>query len=528
MRKAPVPGGWCGSSRPPVRRSLRHAVALLLVALLALPLLAQQTERPEELRLAMSGAFQPFSTTDDQGHLVGFDADIAREVAIRLDREPVLVQTDWAGIQAGLQSGKFDLICGSMAITEPRLETMLFSLPYYVSGAQVFARKGIESLDGIRLGVTEDSTYERFIDEHPDQFPDVTIVRYGSEAESVAALNTDKIDGFVSDRIVGGFYVKRGGAGNIVPFGDLLYEEACGIAARQDSGKLVHRVNAALFSMIQDGTYDEIYRRWVGAPADLERLLRSWANNEQIIPELGATANAQARKEAPEFAESLANMVELLGKGAVLTIILSVLTIVISILTGSLIGVGAVARAPWMSSISNGYIWVVRGTPLLVQLFISYFGIATLVNRTAGFELMGAFGAALLALIVNTTAYNAETIRGGIIAVDAGQWDAAASIGMNRKLILRRVILPQAFRDSLPSLGNNLVVLIKDTSLVGAITLIELTYAARNVVFQTGKAFTPFIVAGVFYLLIISLVTIGVRRWEKHLHRSVRQSGGSA
>lgn len=471
----------------------------------------------------MSGAFQPFSTTDDQGNLVGFDADIAREVAIRLDRTPVLVQTDWAGIQAGLQGGKYDLICGSMAITEPRLATMHFSLPYYVSGAQVFVRKGLESLDGARLGVTEDSTYEHFIDEHSEQFPDVTIVRYGSEAESVAALNTDKIDGFVSDRIVGGFYVKRGGAGNIVPFGDLLYEEACGIAARKDSAELVHRVNSALFSMIQDGTYAEIYERWVGVPADIDRLLRSWANHQEIIPELEGRG-ASPERRSPQFAETIGNMVVLLGKGAVLTIILSLLTIVISMATGAMIGVGAVSRGWFVRSISSGYVWIVRGTPLLVQLFISYFAIATVVNRFAGFELMGAFGAALLALVVNTTAYNAETIRGGIMAVDTGQWDAASSIGMNRKLILRRIILPQAFRNSLPSLGNNLVVLIKDTSLVGAITLIELTYAARNVVFQTGKAFTPFIVAAVFYLLIISLVTIGVRRWERHHQRSVRES----
>jgi His/Glu/Gln/Arg/opine family amino acid ABC transporter permease subunit len=216
------------------------------------------------------------------------------------------------------------------------------------------------------------------------------------------------------------------------------------------------------------------------------------------------------------------SVARLLGTGAILTIVLSVTTAILALLSGSLIGIGAGSRSGLLRGLSNGYIWIVRGTPLLVQLFIAYFAIATLLNRVAGFELMGAFGAALLALVINTTAYNAETIRGGIGAVDSGQWDAAASIGMRRSLILRRVVLPQAFRDSLPSLGNNLVVLIKDTSLVGAITLVELTYAARNVVFQTGRAFMPFIVAALFYLVIISLVTIGTRRWEKHLQRSRR------
>lgn len=508
----------------------RLALGFLALLLVAAPVRGQSAPEPpaDELRLAMSGAFQPFSTVDDGGVLVGFDADIAREVARRLDREPVLVQTDWAGIQAGLQSGKFDLICGSMAITEPRLETMLFSLPYYVSGAQVFVRRDVESLEGARLGVTEDSTYERYIDDHPEQFPGVTIVRYGSEAESVAALNTDKIDGFVSDRIVGGFYVERGGAGNIVPFGDLLYEEACGIAARQSSPDLVLRVNRALFEMIQDGTYGRIYENWVGAPADLERLLRSWASFQEIIPRPDAAEAVPPTGGSGDQAltGSFGAMVRLLARGAWLTIVLSLLTIVVSLVSGALLGVGAVARGRAVRALSNGYIWVVRGTPLLVQLFLAYFGVATVVNHFAGFELMGAFGAALLALVVNTTAYNAETIRGGINAVDAGQWDAAASIGMKRDAVMRRIVLPQAFRNALPSLGNNLVVLIKDTSLVGAITLIELTYAARNVVFQTGKAFAPFIVAAVFYLVIISLVTVAISSIERHLRRSVRRTGG--
>ena len=100
---------------------------------------------------------------------------------------------------------------------------MHFSLPYYVSGAQVFARRGLTSLQGRRIGVTEDSTYARYIQGHPLEFPDTTIVTYGSEAEIVAAINTGKVDAFVSDRIVGGFYIQKGSAGEIVPHGRAAY-----------------------------------------------------------------------------------------------------------------------------------------------------------------------------------------------------------------------------------------------------------------------------------------------------------------
>ncbi len=236
------------------------------------------------LRLAMSGAYRPLSMTDANGDLVGFDADIASEVARRLGRKPELVQTEWAGIQAGLQTSKYDLICGSMAITPARLEAMYFSLPYYISGAQVYVRKGVDKLDGMRIGVTESTTYEEYIENHPDEFPDCDVLRYDSEAQIVNAMNTDKIDGFVSDRIVGGFYIKEGGAGDIVPFGDLLYHEYLGIAARKDSAKLVHDVNDALRAMVDDGTYKKIYEKWVGLDPDTEMLRGSWEEYAQYIP----------------------------------------------------------------------------------------------------------------------------------------------------------------------------------------------------------------------------------------------------
>jgi His/Glu/Gln/Arg/opine family amino acid ABC transporter permease subunit len=477
------------------------------------------------LLLAMSGAFQPFSTTDTAGHLVGFDADMARALARRMGRPPKLVQNDWAGIQAGLQTRKYDLICGSMAITSQRLETMLFSLPYYVSGAQVFARRGTDSLRGCRIGVTEDSTYARYIADHPRRFPQVEIFTFGSEAEIVAAMNTDKIDAFVSDRIVGGFYVKKGAAGAIEPWGELLYREAVGIAARTDSPLLIRQVNQALLGLIQNGTYEKIYRKWVGDAPDLGILFAAWGDYARYLPAAEDNPQPAIPVAKPSFADSLATMLPLLARGALLTLLLSAVTAVTALASGALIGIGTVARHALPRRLSSGFIWIIRGTPLLVQLFMAYFALATVVNRLLGFEAIGALGAAFIALIVNTTAYNAETLRGGINAVDRGQWDAAASLGMTRGRILRRVILPQAFRDVLPSLGNNLVVLIKDTSLVGAITLIELTYVARNVVFQTGQAFLPFLCAAGFYLVMISLVTLAVKTGEKRLLRSRRTLG---
>jgi len=395
-----------------------------------------------------------------------------------------------------------------MAITEERAQSMSFSLPYYVSGAQVFGRDGIAPK---RIGVTEASTYANYLQDHPKLFPGAQVVTYGSEAESLAAVASDKIDGFVSDRIVGGFYIARSEALNISPVGKLLYQEACGISARKGDAELVQAVNEALLGLIQSGEYQAIYQKWVGEPPDLEVLFAQWGHFADEIPQAGDVV------ASPDDPKASGSTIALLAEGAVLTIELSLLTAVVTLGTGLLLGLGSVSPNRWLRGLSQAYVGLIRGTPLLVQLFLSYFVVATMVNRLVGFELVGAFLAALLALVVNTTAYNGETLRGGILGVDRGQWDAALSLGMTRSQTLRRIVLPQALVASIPSLGNNLVVLVKDTSLVGAITLIELTYAARNVVFQTGQAFTPFLLAAGFYLVIISALSLGVKYWEGRL-----------
>jgi cystine transport system permease protein len=509
---------------------LKACITFCVFALVAPALAAQDAP---ELRLAMSGAFQPFSTTNANNELVGFDADIARAVAERMEFTPELVQNPWESLPAGLDTGKYHLICGSQAITEKRLQTMHFSLPYYVSGAQVFVRGGVSELRALTVGVTANSTYAEYIEEHPDEFPECEVVQYGSEAEIIAALSTGKIDAYVSDRIVGGWYIKEGGeAGNIKPLGDLLYTEACGIAARmaddpdKDNRELIWKVNTALLSLVQDGTYARLYRNWVGADPDLEVLFAAWADHTKNIPPAQDVADrTEQAEDTGEFAKSLGSMLPLFFEAAWITLQLSALTAVFALFVGTLIGVGSAAGGPVTNKLAGAYILLVRGTPLLLQLFIAYYGVATVVNNATGGQWMGAWGAALLALVVNTGAYNAETIRGGILSVDRGQWEAAASLGMSRRKTLTRVILPQAFRNSVASLGNNGVVLIKDTSLVGAITLIELTYTSKNVVSQTGQPFLPFIVAAVFYLAIITLLDAGRKAWET---RMMRSAGGRA
>ena len=499
-----------------------YICALTLFACILAQSITAQPDPNKTLEIAISGGYQPLATTDANGELVGFDVDIAKAVAERMGYKFKLRQTGWSGIQAALQSGKCDLICSSMAITPERQKGMLFSFPYYNTGGQLFVKHDLERIDGARIGVAEGTTYADFLRDHPKRFPDTEVFQYESTAEVVAALNIGKIDAFVSDRIVGTFYLNKSGGKKIEMRGDFLFTEDCAIAARKDSVDLVYDVNQALLSVVQDGTYAKFYKRWAGSEPNIKALLASWAKYTQDIPKRG-----EGLSDKPKFADDLDTMLPILAKGAWLTIKLSLYSALAALLPIILLALALISKNTYLRSLADSYVRLIRGTPLLVQLFISYFLLATLLNDYIfGGEIVTAFYAGIIALTANTTSYNAETLRGGINAVDKGQWDAAASLGMKRQTIMRRIILPQALRNSLPSLGNNFIVLIKDTSLVGAITLLELTYQARNITSQSGQAFMPWILAAAFYLVIIEILTLGLRNWEKYLMRS-KQAVGS-
>ena len=167
---------------------------------------AESTSEEAPLRIAMSGLYPPFNFFDEQNRLVGFDVEISREIARRLGREPELVTTAWDGILAGLIAGKYDLIIGSMAITPERKETVAFSDPYYVSGAQLVVPsgspiRGPEDLKGRVVGVTLGETYE----EHVRRIPGVKrVATYkGGVPNLLMELENERIDALVSDRLVG-------------------------------------------------------------------------------------------------------------------------------------------------------------------------------------------------------------------------------------------------------------------------------------------------------------------------------------
>lgn len=196
-------------------------------------------------------------------------------------------------------------------------------------------------------------------------------------------------------------------------------------------------------------------------------------------------------------------------QGAWLTLQISVISVALGLVFGLIAALCKLSHNKLLWGIASFYIWLIRSTPLLVQLFIIYFGLPQL-----GIDL-GPMLSGILGLSLNAGAYNAETIRGGIISVHSGQMEASRSLGMSFGLAMRRIILPQAVRIIIPPLGNNFIILIKDTSLVSTITVIELTMTAQRLIGSTYRPFEMYLMAALLYAVLTTTAALLLRSFEK-------------
>ena len=193
---------------------------------------------------------------------------------------------------------------------------------------------------------------------------------------------------------------------------------------------------------------------------------------------------------------------------------LTIQLVTISLFLGFCLAIGLallrLSNNTFLSFFEKTYVFYFRGTPLLVQIFLIYYGIAQfeIIRETFVWSFFKeAYWCGILALTLNTCAYSSEIIRGGIQSVPFGQIESAKSVGMSRFLLYRRIILPIAFRQALPAYGNEIILMVKATSLVSTITLMEVTGIARLIIAKTFSPVEIFIVAGLIYLTINFIVT---------------------
>ncbi|MBT2617275.1 MULTISPECIES: amino acid ABC transporter permease [unclassified Bacillus (in: firmicutes)] len=215
------------------------------------------------------------------------------------------------------------------------------------------------------------------------------------------------------------------------------------------------------------------------------------------------------------FFDTLFSYSDVFIRAMLLTLELTVVSILVGIFIGLLFALLKISNIKILAWISDTYVFLVRGTPLIVQIFILYFGISNLF-------LLPDFWAASLALAFHNGAYISEILRGTIQSIDKGQMEAGRSLGMSNSLTLRRIILPQAFRRALPPLGNQFIIGLKDSSLAAFISMNELFNVATTLGSNNFDEMTYLLIVAVYYLILVAFLTIIVNLFEKKLSISDR------
>lgn len=465
------------------------AIALVCVlgVMLAHNLPSWSQEAPIILKVATEPTFPPFEMQAEQGgEIVGFDIDLFNAIGKEGGFKIQVQSLPFDGLIPALQSKQIDAAISGMSITAERALTVDFSRPYFRSGIAIAIKeqneniKGFEDLKGKRIAVQIGTTSAK----EAAKIPDAKISTFDNTILSLQELANGNVDAVMNDEPVILFAVRKSNLQGLKVVGNKLTEEYYGIAFPKGSPN-VEKVNKGLGLIIANGTYKEIYQKWFAG----------------VPPELPEVAPALANQETATTFSIFAILPNLLW-GALITVGLAALSILLGMVGGTGIALAQISNNPILKILATLYVDFFRGTPLLVQLFMIYFGIPAILQQmgvTFSFEKLPA---AVTALAMNASAYLGEIIRGGIQSVDRGQWEASECLGMDASQTMSEVIFPQALRRMLPPLGNEFITMVKDTSLVAIIGFEELFRRGQLEVANSYRAFEIYAVVALIYLVL--------------------------
>lgn len=444
----------------------------------------------ETFVIGLDDTFAPMGFRNEQGELVGFDIDLSAEVAERLDYRFVYQPIDWSVKEQELNSGNIDMIWNGYGVTPEREELVQMS-DTYIEDTQIIVTRAedepIESLDdliGMTVTTQSSSTALQIMEaEWPEDVLDglADLVLYPNYNNSFLDLDAGRVDAVVVGGVYGNYVVNLRGEENYNVFLDASAVEPMAVGLRKSDTEFAEELNATLADIRNDGTYEEIYTKWFGSS--------------------GASA---------EESSILANMIPGLKDGLKLTLGLFAIVFLASIPLGLLFAVPRAFGPKWMQALIEVYVFIMRSTPLLLQLMVVFFGLPYL---GIGFE---RFPAAIFAFIINYTAYFIEIFRGGFTSISPGQYESLKVLGIGKVRGFFRVIVPQVLNNVLPALGNEVVALVKDTSLVYVIGLGEILRVA-SISANTYASLTPYLIVGVIYMVVVGVVTILLRQAEKKI-----------
>jgi polar amino acid transport system substrate-binding protein len=456
----------------------------------------------------------PFVEADanDPTRVVGFEVDIAQLLADGLGRTPRFIQTGFTTIDASVARGDFDIGLSGIEDSFARRTRLAVTVPYYrfqeiltVRAAQAARYRTLADLRGRRVGTLASTLAFDLLTAAAEEHG-IVVVPYEDDVHPYTDLVIGRVDAVLLDEVLAERSVRRHPGLTNQPDG-LGVGYYVGILAPENAA-LRKQIDTILIQAMRDGRLEAIFRRW-----------KMWNDDQRT---LYARVTADETTAAPQQTQSIAAQLSVwdatmrylpsLLTAAVITVVLSVLSMALAIVVGVLIASGRVYGPALVKTLLTGWVELIRGTPLLLQLFVIYYGLATVIQ-------LPAFLAALIGLGLNYGAYESEIYRSALESVPAGQLDAARTLGFSDRQTLMLIRGPQALRLALAPMTNDFVALLKDSSLVSLITVVELTKQTTIFASNIGSWFVPGLLCAALYLVLSLPVSHLARRLERTWRR---------
>ncbi|HKQ47669.1 MAG TPA: ABC transporter substrate-binding protein/permease [Phycisphaerae bacterium] len=440
--------------------------------------------------------------------VVGFEVDLAALLAAELGVRAEFKQCNWDTLPEFLENGSIDVVLNGYEWTPERATRLLATRPYYIYELQLLARQDdlrfrtVEDLDhppaGSRyhVGVLGGSAAATYLREHFSNT--VELFEYDGNTNAMAQVQSGLHDATLQDLPIAIFYRDRPQGRSLRFVGPAVGQGYYVMYLRKGENRLADALNVAIERLHKTGKLKGVYDRY-------ELWNRSQDGLLDAAPRLTETAEMS-------FGQTIRRYGPILLKAAGVTVLLSVLSMPIAIVVGLFVALGRLYGPALFRPLLVVYVEVLRGTPLILQLYVIYFLLPKLLHIP-----LNPIAAAIAGLAINYSAYEAEIYRAGLQAIPRGQMEAALALGMSRVTALRRVIVPQAVRIVIPPVTNDFIALFKDTSVCSVIAVVELTKQYNMLANSTNAVLTVAAMTALLYLTMSYPLSWVVRRAERHL-----------
>ena len=454
---------------------------------------------------AEGGAPYVEADAQDPKRVVGLDVDVAELIAKELGRPAEFVQIAFTSLDQSAARGDFEIALDGIEDSAARRASLAVTMPYYefrevltVRAADAMRFRSLADLRGHRVATLGGTTaYELLLAGEREQ--GIEPISYDDDVHPYEDLLNGRVDAVLLDNVIAERSMRRM-PGLVTQPDAVAVGHYVGILAPAQTA-LRDRVDGILRQAMIDGRLETILRRWLVWNDDQPKL------HARLLA-AGEGTPAAAAVELPRSVWTMTwQYIPSLLTAAGLTLALSCLSMALAVCLGSVIAIGRVYGHRVLRAVLTAYVEVMRGTPILLQLFVIYYGLAPVVR-------LPAFAAALIGLGLNYAAYESEIYRGALEAVARGQLEAARVLGFTKWQALRLVRAPQAFRFALAPMTNDFVAMLKDSSLVSVLTVMELTKQTQIFATNLGSWVVPGALCAALYLAMSLPLAHAARRLE--------------